>query len=112
MKRILSLVLALLLVFSLVGCQQSGSNSSTTEVTGGYEGTYNDILRFLQRKTLSTDVKKTRSYSMYYVGAWCTGMDVVESLIEQLPEYVEVVTPGVFMERMVANCKPSETDAE
>jgi len=80
--------------------------------TGGYEGTYNDILRFLQRKTLSTDVKKTRSYSMYYVGAWCTGMDVVESLIEQLPEYVEVVTPGVFMERMVANCKPSETDAE
>ncbi len=80
--------------------------------TGGYEGGYNAILRFLQRKTLSTDVTKTRSYSMYYVGAWCTGMDVVASLVEQLPDNVEVVTPGVFMERMVANCKPTETDAE
>ena len=49
MKRILSLVLALLLVFSLVGCQQSGSNSSTTEVTGGYEGTLTELVTELYK---------------------------------------------------------------
>ncbi len=76
--------------------------------TGGYEGGYNEILRFLQRKTLSTDVTKTRSYSMYYVGCWCTGVDVVSSLAAQLPDNVEVVTPSEFMDRMVANCSPAE----
>ncbi len=76
--------------------------------TGGYDGDYNNILRFLQRKTLSTDVSKTRSYSMYYVGCWCTGVDVVSSMVEQLPDNVDVVTPSEFMDRMIANCTPTE----
>ncbi len=78
----------------------------------GYNGTYNEILRFLQRPGLSTNVTKARSYSMYYVGYWCTGMNIVASLVEQLPDNVDVVTPGVFMDRLTRNCAPADADAE
>ncbi len=77
--------------------------------TGGRDGgIYDQIQAWLNRKTLSTDPAKTRSYSMYYVGAWCTYMDVITQFVSELPDNVEVVTPSEFMDRLVANCKPTE----
>ncbi len=69
---------------------------------------YPQILRFLTRDTLAVNPEKTRSYSMYYVGAWCTGTDVVASLVDELGDNVDVVTPDVFMQRLIHNCKPTE----
>lgn len=48
MKRILSLVLALLMVFSLAACQQSGSNGSET-ANAGYEGTLTELVTALYK---------------------------------------------------------------
>ncbi len=76
--------------------------------TLGYDGVYNEMIRFLTRDSLPVDPTKQRSYSMYYVGAWCTGTDVVASLVDQLGENVDVVTPDVFMQRLIHNCKPAE----
>ncbi len=75
---------------------------------GGYDEYYPVILDWLNRESLSVDPQKSRSYSMYYVGAWCTGRDVVASLVDQLGENVDVVTPDVFMQRLIHNCKPAE----
>ncbi|MBR4888696.1 MAG: hypothetical protein IKU17_06090 [Clostridia bacterium] len=44
MKRILSLVLALVLLCGLVACQGSDNTSSTTEAAGGYEGTLTELV--------------------------------------------------------------------
>ncbi len=71
---------------------------------GGYES----YLNWLQRDTLSTDPTKTRSYSFYYINAWGTHMDSLTSFVNELPDNVEVVTPSEFMDRLVANCKPTE----
>jgi len=76
--------------------------------TGGYDGGYNEILRWISRDTLSVNPKKSRSYSMYYMGAWCTYQNVLNDFVAALPDNVEVVTPSEFMDRMVANCKPDD----
>jgi len=83
-----------------VGCRK--------DLWNGYTGQYNEILTWLSRDTLSVNPSKTRSYSMYYVCAWNCTPDVVETLIGELPEHVDVVTPSEFMDRMVANCKPDD----
>jgi len=84
----------------VVGCRK--------DLYHGYDGQYKSILTWLSRDTLSTDPKKTRSYSMYYVNCWSVSMDVLNTLISELPDTVDVVTPSEFMDRMVANCKPDD----
>jgi len=69
---------------------------------------YNAAAKFLSRKTLCVDVKKTRGYSMYYLICWNITPEMVGALVDGLPEHVDVVTPSVFMDRLVANCKPAE----
>jgi len=79
-------------------------NMLDTGAVGGYEY----FLTWLQRETLSTDPSKARSYSFYYVNAWGTYVDTLSQFVNNLPENVEVVAPGEFMDRLVANCKPTE----
>ena len=65
----------------------------------------------------STDVKSEKAYSFIIVHAWSgmkdgklvgggNTMEAVEALIAKFNENVEVVTPGEFMDRLIANCKP------
>ncbi len=62
----------------------------------------------LTRQSLCTDVTDVKAYSMYYVGAWCTGPDVIAKLVDGLGDNVEVVTPSTFMERIATNCKTED----
>jgi len=65
----------------------------------------------------STDVTSEKAYSFIIVHAWSgmkngklseggNTMEAVEALIAKFNENVEVVTPGEFMDRLTANCKP------
>ena len=76
-------------------------------------------LGYIARKInrASVDPKEEDAYSFLIVHAW-SGMkdgklvphgntlDAVAELIAQLDEDVEIVTPDVFMERLIENCRP------
>ena len=73
------------------------------------------IARKLNRA--SVDPTEEDAYSFLIVHAWSgmkdgelkphgNTMDAIAELISQLEDHVEVVTPGVFMERLRANCAP------
>ena len=49
MKRILSLILAVLMLFSLAACQSSGNAGSETTTTAGYEGTLTELVAELYK---------------------------------------------------------------
>ena len=76
-------------------------------------------LGFIARRInrASTDPTDEESYSFLIVHAWSglkdgklaahgNTLDAVASLVADLNENVEIVTPGVFMERLIANCAP------
>lgn len=73
------------------------------------------IARKLNRA--STDPASEDAYSFLIVHAWSgmkdgelkphgNTMDAVSELVSQLDSHVELVTPGVFMERLIQNCRP------
>ena len=76
-------------------------------------------LGFIARRInrASTDPTDEESYSFLIVHAWSglkdgklaahgNTLDAVASLVADLNENVEIVTPGVFMERLITNCAP------
>ncbi|MBO7404188.1 MAG: hypothetical protein J6V24_04435, partial [Clostridia bacterium] len=76
-------------------------------------------LGFITRRInrASTDPTDEESYSFLIVHAWSglkdgklaahgNTLDAVAALVADLNENVQIVTPGVFMERLIANCAP------
>ena len=77
------------------------------------------LLGFIARRinNAPTDPADEGSYTFLIVHAWSglkngklaqhgNTLDAVAALIADLDEDVQIVTPGVFLERLIANCAP------
>jgi len=73
-------------------------------LTGGME--YNYSLIRDKINAASTNPAKRSAYSLVVVNNWSTDIHHIGSLVSELDEDVDVVTPGELMERLIYNLKP------